>query len=237
MPKFKVGDWVVDHRLGLGKIIAINRPPDRANLRLARYDVQFTIGEFDIVDEIRLRKATQDEINAAQKKPEPRFKVRDWVVQSSRNRVGRIGSVFWNSTHNCYGYFVEFTDETSAEVTEPTLRKATQDEIDAALSKRAKQEKPQDKSAGFTILRMARYINPAENSNKVYGIVERDGKSYTFWGGYHKALAVKPHLDQSDAEKQYHSKIVKGYKETDWRPHRDWLTEALEETFAKSSRR
>ena len=79
---------------------------------------------------------------------------------------------------------------------------------------------------------MARYNRPEEKSNKVYGIVEYRGKTYTFWGGYHKALAVL----HATSMAKYHSKLAKGYEQvsdSDLSKNKDWITDALEIAFAK----
>jgi hypothetical protein len=115
------------------------------------------------------------------------------------------------------------------------LRKATQEEIDAALARlhpKAADPKPDQSSSDLTIMVAAHFVD--SKSDKIYGVVKHNGKTYTFWGGNHKLLTIKHHLDARDAYKQYDSKIAKGYEEMSPREFaqaKGWMIAALKSRY------
>ena len=160
----------------------------------------------------------------------PRFKVGQWVV----NVAGPIGKIIAVAPYprGGFNYHVQLTTGETHTADEDYLRAATQDEVDAALAKRAKTSTGSEVS--FDIKLMARYINSYENSNKVYGVVERldTGKFYTFWGGWKKALKVKHFPGEADARHQFRLKVHKGYDEID-PDTAEWVMKALKIEFAR----
>jgi hypothetical protein len=181
--------------------------------------------------------------------PVPKFKIGQWVRcvraqmpdylrgNAQADHVGKIvkswylqDSVFYE-LHNI---------NNNPPFRQEWLRPATQDEIDAAQAEAVRPKaKAGSSSAGgdeFNIVAIAAYVSLAENSDKVYGIVEYKGKTYTFWGGRHKALATKHFPNPIDAHKQYNSKIARGYREMpsrDLSENRLWVVNALKARFAK----
>ena len=171
----------------------------------------------------------------------PRFKLGQWVVVTnawwSISHVGKIVDI--KLFGNGYQYQAQFEDETLyGQLDEDRLRAATQDEIDAALANRAKTSTRSDtrSDGGFNIIEMARYVSPAENSNKVYGVIQKldTGKIYTFWGGWKKALKVKYYPDEEAAHHQFRLKLRKGYEEiTPGTETEAWVMKALRTEFSR----
>jgi hypothetical protein len=166
----------------------------------------------------------------------PRFSVGQWVVHVDNGWVGKIAIVRNFGAQQTIIYTVHWLDAKNASVHENELRRATQDEIDAALAQRAKTSTRSESGASFDIKMMARYISPEENSNKVYGVVKKldTGKVYTFWGGWMKALKVKHFPDEADASHQFRLKLRKGYDEiTPGTETEAWVMKALKVEFAR----
>ena len=170
----------------------------------------------------------------------PRFKVGQWVVVAnswwSLHHVGKVKNISpWEGS---FAYEVQFEDRAYGNIEEHRLRAATQDDIDAALATRAKTTSHSDtrSDGGFNIIMMARYVNPAENSNKVYGVIQKldTGKIYTFWGGWQKPLKVKYYATEEDAHQQFRLKIRKGYEEiTPGTETEAWVMRALKAEFSR----
>ena len=165
----------------------------------------------------------------------PRFKVGQWVV--GPYHVGKITDIVMLGHGIAYKVRIASTGETHT-IDEDELLAATQDDIDAALAKRAKTSTRSDDrwDGGFNIMMMARYVNRAENSNKVYGVIQKldTGKIYTFWGGWQKALKVKYYPSESDAHDQFRLKVRKGYEEiTPGTETEAWVMKALKIEFSR----
>lgn len=167
--------------------------------------------------------------------PKPLYKVGQWVVIlfDGAERTGKVRSV--NQLGSSWYYDVLFPNG-NGYVTNKILRPATQDEVDAAMASRTKTTA----SAGtgtsdIEILDMARYVDPDANSNKVYGVLRRNGKYYTYWGGLGKALKVKLYPDRPSAYAQLRAKIRKGYQETNYERYANWLNRSLKTEFARRS--
>lgn len=171
------------------------------------------------------------------KQVEPKFKVGQWVIHFADNTVGKI--IDLNQVvlptrpfTSYYHYGVKFTNGEEEWIKEDLLRRATQDEVDAAQA-RSKTRTDDE----YDILFLARYFNPSENSNKIYGIVQRAGKVYVFWGGWRKSLKVKQYPSVQDAYRQFDAKLRKGYIQIPDSKIADhyWLTPALRTEFSRSA--
>lgn len=165
---------------------------------------------------------------------EPLFKVGQWVFWIRENRAVKITKVVYLTSFsefdNIYAY-----EAGTAFIPEKSLRRATQDEIDAATATKAKQSSASG-NTDIKIVGMARYVNAAERSNKVYGVVRNGGRSYVFWGGYHKALKTKEYNNLDDANEQYHKKVNQGYTHMSFdeiSENKDWVLKALAVEFAR----
>lgn len=149
---------------------------------------------------------------------EPRFKVGQWVVHVDDSSAGKIIDTHQVKRQNGeweYQYRVDLNGARRSLgqkewYSERYLRRATQDEIDAATAKRAKSTK---RETAVKIIYMAHYFAPEENSNKVYGVIDNQGSIYTFWGGMNKALKVKPYPFEADTYVQFKGKVRRGYRE------------------------
>jgi len=229
VPRFRAGQWVVEAEYhDIGRI-------DRIILRgdNFRYELVMWYGTKLIVDEQTLRPATQEEMDAAPQRYLAKYTDGNYLVSIDDNKVGRVakGGAGWDRPTQSRWYEMEFLDGGRDLIREKFLRPATDEEIAAARPK-------SQTSSQLNISVMAHYIDRAENSDKIYGIVERNGKVYTFWGGNHKALATKQHASEADAYLQYRSKIRKGYIEMDSRDFAaavGWVEAALRVRFAKLS--
>jgi hypothetical protein len=236
MPHFKVGQWVVHIDDGsVGKIMEIKRSR-LGSTESILYEVRMADGLEDLMREQHLRAATQEDIDAAvsQRPTKPLFADGDYVISTDDNRMARIsvGGVGWDRQTKTRWYEVDFLNGDHDLLQEKHLRRATHEEIQSHV----KPKTGGSNSAKSTneILSFARYINPAENSNKVYGVVKRNGKYFTFWGGFKKALATKQFADQDAASQQYDSKTHSGYRPMNPSDETSaWIDEALNARFAK----
>src|SRR6185437_11335650 len=233
-PRFRQGQWVF--HLTSGGVAKIDDVilRNRGQLSEVMYNLNFG-DRFLLVPEKNIRRATQEEVDAylasRAKKREAKFKVGDWVVHKDDGKIGRIILTIRNV--NGFEYDVDVDNDSWPE---EYLRPATDDEIRKAKAQNNKSSSSNTGSNALEIVSMARYVNAAEKSNKVYGIVRHNGEVYTFWGGYNKALKTKKQSSINEAESQFYSKTRKGYVEQSKdqiSKMRDWVMEALEAEFAK----
>src|SRR4051812_14580738 len=164
---------------------------------------------------------------AEPKKAVPKFEVGQWVIHTVDASVGKIVRVIADRNGGIY-YTIDSNGEKT--LAEEHLRRATQSEVDAALARRNHR-----RSVTIDLLAMARYVNPGEKSNKVYGIIEKAGAIYTFWGGWQKALKIKQYPSEMDAREQFNLKLRKGYREI--YPDTEieaWVTRSLDAEFARN---
>lgn len=172
-----------------------------------------------------------------QKKPEApkvaRYRVGQWIVwhfdrdDSLAQYVSKIIKIVQSGDD----FFYLMSDPTTTVPEFRILRPATQDEVDAAMASRTKTTTGATDS-DIEILAFARFVDPDANSNKVYGVLRHNGKIYTFWGGFHKALKVKLYPDRETAAAQLRAKVRKGYELGDHSRHEAWLMRALKAELA-----
>lgn len=149
-----------------------------------------------------------------QRREEPRkaaFTVGQWVFVTSLGKVGKIASVSPLTTGE-FRYSVRFPDGGGSYVSDG-LRRATQDEVDAALSRKTSGDGYKNAEAGaydFQVTNIAHYADGT--SNKVYGIANLKGRFYTFWGRYDGPYKAKEHSSMGEAGAQFQSKLRKGYR-------------------------
>lgn len=234
VPKYRMGQWVVilDDQMP-GKVININIHNTFGNGYFINYDVKTMDGFTDRYSENQLRAATQEDLDRVAAFPKPKYKVGDYLLSTDDNRVCKVkqGGVAYDRESKCYAYEVEFIDTTGGWdiLSEQYLRVATAEEIAAARWKA--RPKPEPKP-DFEVLRFARYVDSNINSNKVYGVVVRNDKIYTFWGGYEKSLTINQQDDLEIANLLFNSKLRKGYKAKIGTPE-PWLSNTLKARFAK----
>lgn len=222
---------------------AFTRMMQRAKDEVARMRQEGTVVEVDRflrgLERIQAGSGARQEPPKQKPRPEqpkvPRYRVGQWVVwRADANYVGKITHVLVSKD----GIF--YTHSRGGSIPESIiLRPATQDEIDAAMASRAKTTKSRtdkgtDWRADLAILELVHFVDPAINSNKVYGIVKRNGKIYTFWGGFGKSLKVKLYPDEQAAYAQVRAKVRKGYREVNRERYEDWLKVALKREFART---
>jgi hypothetical protein len=118
-------------------------------------------------------------------KSEPRFRVGQWVVHLDDDIIGKIKNRLRSKSSGELFYDIKWADGSTDRHKEGQLRAATQEDIDRATSRgRSRKAEPmQTQKTNLKIIALAHYENPAQNSNKIYGIVDRNGKTFTFWGG------------------------------------------------------
>jgi hypothetical protein len=230
MPLYRTGQWIVvrddlpDDSGRIGKI---------ADVRKNRFDDSFTYtvrmvdtDQLELFQQKFIRAADQADLDrVASQRPTPaKFADDTYVVNDDDKSVGKIAGSGWDRSTRSRWYDVEFLDGHRDLVEELHLRPATDTEIEAA--------KPS--TSDYEILAFARYKNLAENSNKVYGVVMRDRKFYTFWAGWGKAISIKQFADKASAFQVYDTKLAKGYKaELPSEATRLWLKNAFTSRFNK----
>lgn len=74
---------------------------------------------------------------------------------------------------------------------------------------RAERDRAANEAGAFRILNFARFVEGT--SNKIYGVAQKDGWYYTFWGRYGSVPSTKAFTSNTDAYWQFSSKIAKGY--------------------------
>jgi len=204
----------------IDRLRAANRPTDRLD---------------DLLRSLNYIKATAEPPPQAERNTEarPKFTIGDWVVVQD-NSVGQITRVLRKTSTNEYYYEVQIADHTDR-VAETQVRAAT-----AADRQKSQKPEPEQKrydkyepSRLYIIIELAHYTNPAQNSNKVYGITQRTDTYlyYTFWGDYQKPLHLQEQT-HTDAYMRFESKIGKGYQLVDANNH-PWLRDALDAAFRK----
>lgn len=244
VPRFRLGQYVVhtgdDNRVG--KIYGIRSG------KTIYYDIRMldSINATETVEEASLRRATQEDLDmaqATQTPSRPLFTDGQYIVSLDDGKIGTIdapkGSDYDRSTRTRY-YNVVFLDGEKDLLSEKNMRAATENEVKNAKAKLSREKQTTSKSGASNstineIVHLAHYRNDAERSDKIYGVVRRKGKVYTFWGGTRKALATKQFDSSHEAFDQFSLKLRKGYREIPitGTPLDQWLQDALNARFQK----
>ena len=203
MPKFKPGQWVFSaNTFKVAKVI-------RSVGGDASYNVEYVDGQKRNVQATDLRAATQEEVDAAMavrsataqdEKSNGKFAQGDWVVCKVNKAIGQI--VRPDGTK----YLVKLLDGREIYVQASDLRAAHKEEANGQSNGQS-----QNQSLDFKIIKVAHYKD--RSSNKVYGIIRRNGTFYTFWGRYGYTVAFKEYDSGYAAHAVFYTKIHKGYQD------------------------
>jgi len=156
------------------------------------------------------------------KSPVAEFKEGDWVttLKKQPNFTGKVIGRAFNPKGGWFLYHLHIPERPYDGlffVAGFDIRRATQEEIDAAQSSRNRNHSSAKSSSNanndWVIKKFAHFEEGT--SNKVYGIATKANKIVTFWGRYHGPYTAKDYSESGidSAMAQFRSKLAKGYQE------------------------